>query len=63
MADAKSQLLYGPLAGFSNGQEKDFKLENEDIEVTFSNKGGRIKNVKDSKKYEKAGLKIKTIKK
>ena len=51
LANAKSQLLYGPLAAFSNGQEKEFMLENEDIEVTFSNKGGRIKNVR-LKKYE-----------
>ncbi|MBK7094960.1 MAG: membrane protein insertase YidC [Saprospiraceae bacterium] len=51
LADAKSQLLFGSLASFSKGQEKEFKLENEDIEVTFSNKGGRIKNVR-LKKYE-----------
>ena len=51
LADAKSQLVYGPLALFSTGEEKEFKLENEDIEITFSNKGGRIKNVR-LKKYE-----------
>jgi YidC/Oxa1 family membrane protein insertase len=51
VADTQNRFLFGPLASFAHGEENEFKLENEDIEITFSNKGGRIKNVR-LKKYE-----------
>lgn len=44
--------LFGPFANVASGTEEKFYLENEDIKVTFSNKGGRIVNVL-LKKYEK----------
>ena len=37
--------LYGAFAGIAKGEEKDYVLENEDIQLTFSNKGGSIKKV------------------
>lgn len=51
------QLLgaYGPFAEAADGQEEEFKLENDVFEITFTNKGGRIKDVK-LKQYFKVGL-------
>ncbi len=37
--------LFGPFAPAAKGELKTFKLENELMEVTFSNKGGRIREV------------------
>ena len=44
--------VYGAFANVVKGSEQEYKLENEDIEITFSNKGGAIKKVW-LKKYEK----------
>lgn len=46
---AKSE--FGNLYRFSSGQEQEFKLENDDVVITFTNKGGRIKGVR-LKKYD-----------
>jgi len=43
--------IFGPFANSASGEEKDFSIENEDVVITFSNKGGRIKKV-FLKKYE-----------
>lgn len=43
--------MYGAFAPYSIGTENEYKLENENMEITFTNKGGRIKNIK-LKKYE-----------
>lgn len=37
--------VYGPFANAATGKEEEHTLENDLIKVTFSNKGGRIKNV------------------
>jgi YidC/Oxa1 family membrane protein insertase len=35
----------GAFANFANGAEQNFSLENPEMKVTFSNKGGRVKDV------------------
>ena len=51
---ANSQLsgVFGAFAQSAHGSEEELILENEDVEITFTNKGGRIKKVW-LKKYEK----------
>ncbi len=46
-----NKAFFGVFAPFSVGTENEYKLENENMEITFTNKGGRIKNIK-LKKYE-----------
>ena len=46
------QSVFGPFAANASGQENKYILENEDVQITFSNKGGRIIKVW-LKKYEK----------
>ena len=46
---------YGDFAGAVSGTEEFFTLENEDIKVTFSNKGGRVTEAL-LKKYQKIVL-------
>lgn len=46
-----NKAFFGAFAPFSVGTENEYKLENENLEITFTNKGGRIKNIK-LKKYE-----------
>jgi YidC/Oxa1 family membrane protein insertase len=47
------QNAYGEFASFTNGNEKVTTLENDDIKVDVSNKGGRIYKV-ELKKYKRA---------
>ncbi|MGE5355440.1 MAG: membrane protein insertase YidC [Deltaproteobacteria bacterium] len=49
--DVKSKMIYGVFAPYAQGKEQEYKIENDDIELTFSNKGGKIKNVR-LKKFE-----------
>jgi YidC/Oxa1 family membrane protein insertase len=42
---------YGSLSGFAQGKDADRIIENEDIRITFSNKGGIIKAL-ELKKYK-----------
>jgi YidC/Oxa1 family membrane protein insertase len=46
-----NKAFFGVFAPFSTGTENEYKLENKNLEITFTNKGGRIKNIK-LKKYE-----------
>lgn len=39
------QSRFGPFAAAANGEKKEYTLENDLIEVTFTNKGGRIQSV------------------
>ena len=52
LANIKYKNTFGPFAANANGEEKKYILENEDIQITFTNKGGRIIKVW-LKKYEK----------
>lgn len=52
ISNSQSTDIYGAFANIATGNEQEYKLENEDIEITFSNKGGAIKKVW-LKKYEK----------
>lgn len=49
---------YGIFANFANGQEDDLVVENEDVIITFSNKGGQVKEVeiKDFLTFDKKPL-------
>ncbi len=46
------QGLFGPFAAASIGEEQEFVLSNPDMEITFTNKGGRIKAV-ELKEFKK----------
>ncbi len=37
--------IYGAFAKAAQGSEQEYILENEDLKITFTNKGGKIKNV------------------
>ena len=52
LTQKQTNTIFGPFAGSSTGKEEEVVLENEDIKITFSNKGGRITNVW-LKKYTK----------
>ena len=52
ISNVKNNTIFGPFANAATGQKKEIVLENEDIKITFSNKGGRITNVL-LKKYTK----------
>lgn len=46
-----NKAIFGDFADYSIGSEQEYTLDNENMEITFTNKGGRIKNIK-LKKYE-----------
>jgi len=54
----ETALKYGGFANTTNGEKKDFVLENEKIKVTVSNKGGRVSSVqlKEFKTYDSLPL-------
>ncbi|MBC7383549.1 MAG: membrane protein insertase YidC [Bacteroidia bacterium] len=53
-ADSTSQInAFGSFASFSNGTEGFVSIENEELKVNFTNKGGRIYKV-ELKKYKRA---------
>jgi YidC/Oxa1 family membrane protein insertase len=52
LTQQQTNTVYGPFAGSATGTEKEVVLENEDIKITFSTKGGRITKVW-LKKYTK----------
>ena len=52
IVNVKNDAIFGPFANAATGQKEEIVLENEDIKITFSNKGGRITNVL-LKKYTK----------
>ncbi|MCC7465505.1 MAG: membrane protein insertase YidC, partial [Saprospiraceae bacterium] len=52
MQNALTLAKFGPFAAASSGQEQTEVLENDLVRITFSNKGGRIKEV-FLKKFEK----------
>lgn len=52
LADIRGQLVFGEFYKNALGEEKDFILENNLVRITFTNKGGRIKEVL-LKKYKK----------
>ena len=52
IANVQLSGVYGAFAQAAHGDEQDVVLENEDVEITFTNKGGKIKKVW-LKKYEK----------
>lgn len=43
VAQAKKAAVYGNLSTYLNGTEQESTLENENIKITFSNKGGFVK--------------------
>jgi YidC/Oxa1 family membrane protein insertase len=45
LADIRGQLVFGEFYKNALGEEKEFILENNLIKITFTNKGGRIKEV------------------
>jgi YidC/Oxa1 family membrane protein insertase len=53
-----AQAAYGTFASFAKGEEQFTTLENEELKVTFTNKGGRIYSVqlKNHKKFDKTDL-------
>jgi YidC/Oxa1 family membrane protein insertase len=55
---AKIAREYGTLASYTQGNEQSYVLENENLKVTFSNKGGSVQSVllKKYKTYSKADL-------
>ena len=55
---AAAKASYGTFASFSKGEESFTKLENEELLVTFTNKGGRIYSVrlKSQKRFDKSEL-------
>jgi YidC/Oxa1 family membrane protein insertase len=55
---AAAQASYGTFASFSKGEETFTTLENDELLVTFTNKGGRIYSVqlKNQKRYDKTAL-------
>ncbi len=55
---AAAKASYGTFASFSKGEESFTKLENEELLVTFTNKGGRIYSVqlKNQKRFDKSEL-------
>ncbi len=44
MEDSLKHLVYGPFASAMEGEEQTFVLENDELRITFSNKGGRIRS-------------------
>ena len=52
LAQKQTDAIFGPYANATKGSEEEIVLENEDMEITFSTKGGRIKKVW-LKKYTK----------
>jgi len=48
----KLSATFGGFAAAARGKEENFTLENEVVKVTFSNKGGRIRNVLLKKYYK-----------
>jgi YidC/Oxa1 family membrane protein insertase len=55
---AAAQQTYGTFASFSKGEESFTTLENEELKLTFVNKGGRIYSVelKKQKRFDKTPL-------
>lgn len=55
---AASRQLYGDFATAATGQSQDIVVENTDVRVTFSTKGGRVKEVllKNYKTYDQKPL-------
>lgn len=53
-----AQQTYGTFASFSKGEESFTTLENEELKVTLTNKGGRIYSVelKNQKRFDKSPL-------
>ncbi len=47
-----TNMEYGSLAPFATGTEQDVVLENSEMKVTFTNKGGRIKDVLMKKHFK-----------
>ncbi|MEZ4906527.1 MAG: membrane protein insertase YidC [Saprospiraceae bacterium] len=45
MVSDKDKLTYASFASYAMGKEKEFTLENENLLITFTNKGGKIKDV------------------
>ncbi|HAR20526.1 MAG TPA: membrane protein insertase YidC [Cytophagales bacterium] len=45
LPDSVLQQQLGSLAPLANGQEKEYVLENKDLKITFSTKGGKVKTV------------------
>ena len=43
--DLEKLVKYGAFSSATNGEEKDYVIENERVKVTISNKGGRISSV------------------
>src|SRR4051794_15517656 len=43
LTQAKNRAAYGNFATAASGEEKDIILENKDLKVTLSTKGGRVK--------------------
>jgi YidC/Oxa1 family membrane protein insertase len=56
--DLSNQKKYGNFSSLVKGEEQVFTLENEDLKVTFSNKGGEIQTVevKGFKTYDQQAL-------
>lgn len=52
LGDIRNQLLFGDFYKNAVGEEQEFILENEQVRIKFTNKGGRIKEVL-LKKYKK----------
>ncbi len=42
MEDSLKHLVYGPFARAAEGEEQIFELKNDQLRITFTNKGGRI---------------------
>lgn len=55
---AAASATYGTFASFSKGEEVFKTLENEELAITFTNKGGRIYSVqlKNQKRFDKSDL-------
>ena len=55
---AAAQRMYGDFAQAATGDEKDIVLENKDLRLTLSNRGGRVKEVllKGYKTYDQKPL-------
>ncbi len=52
MREASQNAKYGSLATIMRGEEKEFELENNEVKIQFSNKGGIPRNV-ELKHYKK----------
>jgi YidC/Oxa1 family membrane protein insertase len=58
LAQARNRAAYGTFAAAATGEDREITLENDNLKVTFSTKGGKVKRValKDYRTYDQKPL-------